>query len=126
MRGLATAFMGLGLVLIVLSWFCPNRSSDAVWTKDQAEDRTKLTAKLHGMRAAAAAGNKTHPGHDSHGPPPSDAELKSTEEQFARSNADLDSARSARSRIARYLFWSGLVIAVGGLACYGYGRITKS
>jgi hypothetical protein len=131
-RWLASVLLGVGLVLILVGQFLPERGPDAVWTKQQAAERRDALVKGHDARGRKAAQENKHKSpqdHDSHkahshGPEISDEEFDAAEERFKRSNEDIQSARSAASLPARIFFWSGLAAAVTGLACYGYERAT--
>jgi len=121
--------LGVGLLLIVLSWVWPRTIGSGVWSDQQAREWSEASAEMHSLvhdhghgggddhrRAGAGTEASTHE-QDS-------PKLKAARERFSRADAGLQQARSLRSGVAGALKWTGILfLAVGTV---GYWIIQRS
>ncbi len=106
--------MAAGLVLLILSFVWPQTDdSDAVWSDEQARERSEAAAELHQLQQAH--GEDEAKTHDESGHA---AKLAKARQRYERSNALLESARSRRRWPATLLGWGGGLLALAGITAY--------
>jgi len=115
--------LGVGVSLVVLSFLWPRMVRKAVWSEEQATERSQAGGHLHALMHARvhskARGNSHEEGHGEHGTAgPTAEEIEAARQRFDRTTEGLDKARARREGTARLLKWAGGICSLLGAAGY--------
>lgn len=106
--------LGLGLIAVSFYWSSP-LGPQPRWTEQQAEQHAASAAEYH--RLAHQHGHSASPRSD--GKPPAESPAVAVaRKRWERQKAQLQAVRARHRRVATVLRWSGLVLAIGGVASF--------
>ncbi|MHC4179663.1 MAG: hypothetical protein ACYSWU_19295, partial [Planctomycetota bacterium] len=110
---LALVSLGVGILLIALSFFWTGMIGSVVWNEQQAREHSQASAELH--RLSHRHGPDADHGSGAEGEHEARS-LEEARERYENSNAKLQQARAYRSGTARLLKWLGAFLAfLGGV-----------
>jgi hypothetical protein len=113
MMRIVWSLLGLGLVLVVLSWIWPSVVGPGIaWSDAQATEHAKASAHLHYQQGEVALHAVEH------GRKPDLKAIAEARERYEASQAKLQAAQRWRSGVALWLQWTGLLLAAVGLVGY--------
>lgn len=107
--------IGIGILLLVLSFIWPMMVGKAVWSNEQAREliaasaeRHRLSHEHHPSATPGAEGGHEHKPGD----------LKAAEERYRRAEEKLQRARFFHVGAATVIKWTGILSLLGGLVGY--------
>lgn len=105
MKQLFAGLVGLGVILLVASFLWPRLDDGrSTWTDDKASAYQEVSARYHGL----SVGNPNKPENR--------RLLDETKAKFEVLKSELDSTRERGNRVAAWLRWTGVVLAIVGAA----------
>ena len=116
--------LGIGILLVSLSFLWPRMTRKAVWSEEQAMERAQLGSELHALahsRGHAQPQGNSHEedhGHQHSAAEPAAGEFEAVKQRFEGSTAALEKARARMDWTARLLKWAGGICALLGAAGY--------
>jgi hypothetical protein len=112
-NSLSILVIGLGLVLLALSYFWPAQIVRRNWSDEQQQSLAAAAARDHNL-------SYTHPtrGQKPRADKQHEQELQAAREDYNRNKEQLDLVRSTGRRNELILFWAGILATSGGLIDY--------
>lgn len=117
MTDLPLIAVGVGILLVALSFAWPSVIGNAGWSQEQASEHAAAAAELHRLvHAQAHAQEAEHEGHaeEEH----AGGSLEEARGRYERSSAMLEQARSYRRWTATILRLTGVFCTLSGAAGY--------